>query len=164
MNLDEPGGAWTPRRGRRPPPRRAGRRAEASAASPPTTSLADAGWAEVHARARVAGRLARRALRERGRTVAPRDATTLVSWETADRSAAIAALAEPGILVRDLPGTPYVRASVGAWNDESDLERLLGELAPRRLREPVRGLRRGRGAPRDRRRGQARAWGLMSLE
>ena len=34
----------------------------------------------------------------------------------------------PGIAVRDLPGHPYLRASVGAWNDESDLERLLAAL------------------------------------
>ena len=33
-----------------------------------------------------------------------------------------------GIAVRDLPGHPYLRASVGAWNDESDLERLLAAL------------------------------------
>ena len=33
-----------------------------------------------------------------------------------------------GITVRHLPGTSYVRASVGAWNDESDLERLLASL------------------------------------
>ena len=30
--------------------------------------------------------------------------------------------------MRHLPGTPYLRASVGAWNDEDDLERLLGAL------------------------------------
>jgi selenocysteine lyase/cysteine desulfurase len=30
--------------------------------------------------------------------------------------------------VRDLPGTRYLRASVGAWNDESDVERLLHAL------------------------------------
>ena len=30
--------------------------------------------------------------------------------------------------MRNLPGTPYVRASVGAWNDEGDLERLLAAL------------------------------------
>ena len=29
---------------------------------------------------------------------------------------------------RNLPGTRYLRASVGAWNDESDLERLLAAL------------------------------------
>ena len=33
--------------------------------------------------------------------------------------------ADAGVVVRDLPGRPYVRASVGAWNDEGDLERLL---------------------------------------
>ena len=36
--------------------------------------------------------------------------------------------AEEGIAIRSLPGTPYARASVGAWNDESDLERLLAAL------------------------------------
>ena len=30
-----------------------------------------------------------------------------------------------GVILRDLPGTSYLRASVGAWNDETDLERLL---------------------------------------
>ena len=30
--------------------------------------------------------------------------------------------------MRNLPGTPYLRASVGAWNDEADLERLLATL------------------------------------
>jgi L-cysteine/cystine lyase len=39
-----------------------------------------------------------------------------------------ARLAEQGIVVRNLPGTPFVRASVGAWNDESDLERLLAAI------------------------------------
>ena len=28
------------------------------------------------------------------------------------------------MLVRHLPGTPYVRASVGAWNSGAELERL----------------------------------------
>jgi L-cysteine/cystine lyase len=39
-----------------------------------------------------------------------------------------ARLAEAGVVVRDLPGRPWIRASVGAWNDESDLERLLDAL------------------------------------
>ena len=34
------------------------------------------------------------------------------------------------MIIRDLPGTPYLRASVGAWNDESDLERLLSAAVP----------------------------------
>ena len=32
------------------------------------------------------------------------------------------------VRIRNLPGTPYLRASVGAWNDESDLDRLLAAL------------------------------------
>jgi L-cysteine/cystine lyase len=32
------------------------------------------------------------------------------------------------VIVRHLPGTPYVRASVGAWSSEDDLERLLEAL------------------------------------
>ena len=48
----------------------------------------------------------------------------------------VGALASPqltatprGVVLRDLPGTPYIRASVGAWNDEQDLERLVSALA-----------------------------------
>ena len=82
----------------------------------------------VHARAvQLAGRLARE-LEARGRTVGPRGDTTLVSWEDPDPEAARDRLAGAGVVVRFLPGRPYVRASVGAWNDESDLERLLSGL------------------------------------
>jgi selenocysteine lyase/cysteine desulfurase len=31
--------------------------------------------------------------------------------------------------VRSIPGRPWLRASVGAWNDERDLDRLLDALA-----------------------------------
>ena len=64
-----------------------------------------------------------------GRVVAPRGRTTLVSWEEPDPEAARDGLAEAGVVVRNLPGTPYLRASVGAWNDEDDFDRLLGALA-----------------------------------
>jgi selenocysteine lyase/cysteine desulfurase len=87
--------------------------------------LAAAGWNTVYARARtLAATLADR-LRERGRTVAPRGETTLVSWEDDDPEATRDRLAGAGVLVRNLPGTPYLRASVGAWNDEKDLDRLV---------------------------------------
>jgi L-cysteine/cystine lyase len=87
------------------------------------------GLAAVHERgAALAGRLAER-LRERGRTVAPRgDSATLVSWEEPDPAERRQQLADAGVVVRDLPGRPYLRASVGAWNDEGDLERLLSAL------------------------------------
>jgi L-cysteine/cystine lyase len=75
----------------------------------------------------MAARLAER-LVEMGRVVAPRGATTLVSWEEPDPPAARERLAEAGVIVRNLPGRPYLRASVGAWNDDADLDRLLGAL------------------------------------
>jgi L-cysteine/cystine lyase len=64
-------------------------------------------------------------LAERGATVAPRGRTTLVSWEDLDPPAAAERLRDAGVVIRHLPGTPYLRASVGGWNGEQDLERLL---------------------------------------
>ena len=92
--------------------------------------LAGAGLEAVHTRASgLAARLAE-ALEARARAVAPRDGTTLVSWEDPDPPATRERLAGLGVIVRDLPGTPFLRASVGAWNDEGDLERLLSAAAP----------------------------------
>ena len=87
--------------------------------------LASDGWDRVLARARhLAADLARR-LEAAGREVAPRADTTLVAWADPDPPATRERLAQAGVVVRNLPRTPYLRASVGAWNDESDLERLL---------------------------------------
>lgn len=90
--------------------------------------LAAHGWPEVFARATSLAALLAARLQEAGRTVAPRGETTLVSFEDDDPEATRDRLAEEGITVRHLPGTSYVRASVGAWNDEGDLERLLAAL------------------------------------
>jgi selenocysteine lyase/cysteine desulfurase len=59
-----------------------------------------------------------------GERVAPRGRSTLVSWVDADPEATVARLLSEGFVVRNLPGTPYVRASVGAWNSEDEIERL----------------------------------------
>jgi selenocysteine lyase/cysteine desulfurase len=67
-------------------------------------------------------------LRDRGVTVADRGASTLVSFEVPDPEAFSRRAADQGIVIRFLPGRPYARASVGAWNDERDLERLLDAL------------------------------------
>ncbi len=78
----------------------------------------------VHARAAdLSDRLAD-ALTDAGHTVAPRGRSTLVSWEAEDPEAVVARLAEQGFGIRNLPGTPYVRASVGAWCSEEELDRL----------------------------------------
>lgn len=54
---------------------------------------------------------------------------TLVSFRSpGDTTGAVAALYERGVILRELPGTGLIRASVGWWNDESDLERLVDGL------------------------------------
>jgi L-cysteine/cystine lyase len=55
---------------------------------------------------------------------------TLVSFRPpGDSAETVAALYERGVVVRELPGTGLVRASIGWWNDGSDLERLVEGLA-----------------------------------
>jgi L-cysteine/cystine lyase len=86
------------------------------------------GWPQVHARATgLAAQLAT-ALGERGFTVAPRGDTTLVSWLAPEAETLPARLSERGVVVRSLPGARYLRASVGAWNDDVDLDRLLSAI------------------------------------
>ena len=58
----------------------------------------------------------------------PRGETTLVSFANGDPAGERARLAEQDVIVRDIPGRPWLRASVGAWNDEDDLQRLLAAL------------------------------------
>jgi L-cysteine/cystine lyase len=83
----------------------------------------------VHARAlELADRLVL-ALGELGRAVAPRAHTTLVSFTSAEPEQEAARLAESACVVRNIPGRPWLRASVGAWNDEDDLDRLLATLS-----------------------------------
>lgn len=86
------------------------------------------GLAEIFERAAdLADRFAE-ALNAAGHAVAPRGRSTLVAFEHPDPEAARQRLAEAGVALRNLPGYPYLRASVGAWNDESDLDRLLAAL------------------------------------
>ena len=91
--------------------------------------LGSAGWDAVHERAATLAEELAAALAQRGRDVAPRGRTTLVAWSDPEPAATRARLAEAGVLIRDLPGTGLLRASVGAWNDASDIDRLLTALA-----------------------------------
>jgi selenocysteine lyase/cysteine desulfurase len=91
-------------------------------------TLERAGWRAVHAHAlALATRFAER-LSAAGRALAPRGESTLVSFTSPDPSAERARLADQGVVLRDVPGRAWLRASVGAWNDERDLERLLNAL------------------------------------
>ena len=86
------------------------------------------GWDAVHERTATLSEALADALAQRELTVSPRDQTTLVSWQDDDAPATRERLAQEGVIIRDLPGTGLLRASVGAWNDESDLQRLLSAL------------------------------------
>jgi L-cysteine/cystine lyase len=93
--------------------------------------LDEAGWDAVHQRATGLAAQLDSALRDAGHEVIERGATTLVAWDAGSDDAATATrdrLADQGIVIRDLPGAARLRASVGAWNDEDDLARLVAAL------------------------------------
>src|SRR5262249_28947297 len=92
--------------------------------------LERAGWDAVHDRARtLAARFAEQ-LAAHGRATAPRADTTLVAFASDDPEGERERLAEAGVIVRNIPNRPWLRASVGAWNDDEDLQRLLEALDP----------------------------------
>jgi L-cysteine/cystine lyase len=90
--------------------------------------LESVGWKAVHERARTLAAHLAELVTERGRAVAPRGDTTLVSFSSADPETERARLADAGVILRNIPGRGWLRASVGAWNSEEDLERLLAML------------------------------------
>jgi L-cysteine/cystine lyase len=91
--------------------------------------LEAAGWAAVHEHARTLAARLTELLAAARRVVAPRGPTTLVSFHSPDPESERTLLAERGVVVRNIPGRPWLRASVGAWNDERDLERLVETLS-----------------------------------
>jgi L-cysteine/cystine lyase len=88
--------------------------------------LAEAGWDWVYERAASLADLLASRLRERGIAVAERGRSTLVSWKAADADADVGRLASLGIVVRSIPSHGLMRASVGAWSSEEELDRLVG--------------------------------------
>jgi selenocysteine lyase/cysteine desulfurase len=93
--------------------------------------LEEAGFDEVYSRATDLAERFADMLRDRGVAVAARGRSTLVSFEVPEPEAFAQQAAERGIVIRFLPGRPWARASVGAWNSEEEVERL-AELASRR--------------------------------
>ena len=86
-------------------------------------------WA--HERAAQTAERCRELLRERGHdVVVPEARATLVSWRVpAEESAALVQrAAEVDVIIRDLPGRGLLRASVGWWTSDGDLERLVEAL------------------------------------
>ncbi|MHB1807673.1 MAG: aminotransferase class V-fold PLP-dependent enzyme [Solirubrobacteraceae bacterium] len=88
------------------------------------------GWPAIHAAASTLAQRLVEMLEERGRSVLPRTPGTLVAFSSEDPEGERLRLGEEGILLRNLPERPLLRASVGAWNDERDLKRLLSALEP----------------------------------
>jgi selenocysteine lyase/cysteine desulfurase len=87
--------------------------------------FAQAGWDWVYERAAsLADSLSRR-LAQRGLEVLPSGRSTLVSWKAGDAEAEVARMAAEGVIVRYIPAFGVVRASVGAWCSEAELERLV---------------------------------------
>ncbi len=74
--------------------------------------------------------LCRAALRERFEIVGDGEQSTLVSFVPAGEAAAEAArLYDAGVIVRDLPGTGWLRASCGWWTSGEDIDRLVSALS-----------------------------------
>lgn len=86
-------------------------------------------------RARALAERCRELLLDAGRDVVTETGqATLVSFRArGEAAAATAALYERRVVVRDLPNTDLLRVSVGWWNDESDLVRLVEALADARV-------------------------------
>jgi selenocysteine lyase/cysteine desulfurase len=92
--------------------------------------LEQAGWEWLHGRAaELAVQLAAR-LSERGLRVAPRGRSTLVSWSVADPEQEVQRLAAAGLVVRSIPIGGLMRASLGAWSSEDEVEQLAAAAAP----------------------------------
>jgi L-cysteine/cystine lyase len=90
--------------------------------------LERAGWDWVHERAATLAASLADQLAERGRALAPRGRSTLVSWEAGDPDAEVARLAAEGTVVRSIPSHGLVRAAPGAWSSEDEIAGL-AELA-----------------------------------
>jgi selenocysteine lyase/cysteine desulfurase len=80
---------------------------------------------ERFSHAREMAERCRELLAARGPVVTEPAQATLVSWPAEEPERLAEELAEAGVVVRDLPGTGWVRASCGFWTSEEDVERLI---------------------------------------
>jgi L-cysteine/cystine lyase len=130
-NLADPGAGLQARL------REDGRRFDSQAHSAETLAMAlasarvldAAGWHDVRERAQSLAERLVELLDEAGRRPVARGRSTLVSFHSDDPEAERGRLAERGVVLRNIPDRPWLRASVGAWNDEGDLQRLVQALS-----------------------------------
>jgi selenocysteine lyase/cysteine desulfurase len=89
--------------------------------------LSEQDWDSLLGRAAALAERLRQAIAER--LAVPSAAAPLVTWRVdGDPDEYVRRLAGLGVIVRAIPGRPWVRASLGAWNSDEDLERLLAAL------------------------------------
>jgi L-cysteine/cystine lyase len=81
-------------------------------------------------RARVSAQTCRKLLRDHGYEVVGDGDATLVPFVSPSGDAAVdaARLYRAGVILRDLPGTGWLRASCGWWTQNAELERLVAAL------------------------------------
>jgi L-cysteine/cystine lyase len=70
----------------------------------------------------------RRALREHFEVISDGTATLVSFVPHGDATEVAARLYDAGVIVRDLPGTSWVRASCGWWTNDDDIDRLVSAL------------------------------------
>jgi selenocysteine lyase/cysteine desulfurase len=101
----------------------------AAAALESVRLLEEAGWEWLFERSATQAAKLRELLAPKAELV-PGGPTTLVSWRSENPDAAVERLAAAGVMVRSIPGRPWLRASVGAWSSDADLERLARRSRP----------------------------------
>ena len=123
----EPGGRYAPREGAR----------RLDPGSTPVASLRGLATAiELapewrFARIGEAAAHCRDGLAEVAQVVTPSDQAGLVTFEVReDPDEVVARLFERDVVVRRLPGVPWVRASCGWWTSDEDVEQLVAGVAP----------------------------------
>lgn len=80
-------------------------------------------------RARDVARVCRERLAERVDLVTEPDHATLIAWRVDGDAAELAVQAwEQGVVIRDLPGLNWLRASCGYWTSDEDVDRLLAAV------------------------------------
>ena len=84
---------------------------------------------ERYARAQATAARCREVVGERAEVVTEPGQATLVTWKAdGDAAETVKRAAVQGVIVRDMPGLGWVRASCGFWTSDEDLDRLAAVL------------------------------------